>query len=352
MLVQRGVQEVNRGLNFAVASILGTGGFWASRVISKVGDKAAKDTAVALYNGVRRRVRARSPIRTVSGEVKKLEKKRRKKSSKSDSSSSDEEQKNPSKQKSMVFTSRNYARRRFSRSSGRSSYKRYPRRNFRSYGRKRNYAKVMNIMSQVERKTFDNYFIDYPVTQMTAGTSIWSLSDIPQGVTDIQRVGNKITCEKIYGYISLTLPINAITLLENGTPSGSSSLLPNHVCVRIMIFQWFELDSRNAPTDNQLFQVPANDLCSLHSPPDRERHNEFWTLYDKTVWLTSLNTSCWTDYISIKPKRKAIQFTTTNAGLNKIYMKIWYAGSTQSNILLPAALPVANINLRVNFYDV
>lgn len=198
----------------------------------------------------------------------------------------------------------------------------------------------------VEKKIFDNNFSSYAVTPMTTGTSIWSISEIPQGATDTSRVGNKITLKKIYGYLSVQLPTDLLSHVS-GTVA---SIVDSHTCVRILIFQWFENDASAPPTDVVLFQGAANTQLGLQSPPDRERYSQFWTLYDKTFWLHTYN-PVWSDYISLKPKKPRLQFLTAQSGINKIYIKIWRGPTTQSTTLSVAATPIADINLRVSFTD-
>lgn len=146
------------------------------------------------------------------------------------------------------------------------------------------------IVKHQELKYYDETlsdFIDY-------NGAVYCLTDMAQGLGDSQRVGDKISIK---------------SMLIRGTLAEAD--LRN--IIRIIIFQWYPVDSASAPVPAQILQ--AIGTWGIVSPYIHDTRNQFGILVDK---MYNLNTSS-TPYrpfeirVPLKYAKKSVNFNA--AGL-------------------------------------
>lgn len=129
---------------------------------------------------------------------------------------------------------------------------------------KKEVAKVLN--KKVEKKYFDTNNAGV----LTNVSALNKLTGVPQGTTDSQRVGDKLTLKNLQ-----------YTLQMVGSDSYNR--------FRITIIRWNRDDNADVPTSGRIYQ---NLGLTIHSPFnfDSLRKGDFTVLHDK-VYYTVLNQS-------------------------------------------------------------
>lgn len=173
------------------------------------------------------------------------------------------------------------------------------------------------IKSAFKQQLEGHYYPAQLNDQATSTTTfIHMLSSIPQGTTDVTRIGDEVVLDKISLDMVLRLPLAASTATLCQT--------------RIFIVQiHYQFDGGSPPAWNAFMSSSANpNFLTSYMLPDIE--NEFTIIYDKT-FLFDLATQGGKSSYHIKKKlkgfRKRIQYVAASAsnGIHNLYL---YALST------------------------
>lgn len=172
----------------------------------------------------------------------------------------------------------------------------------RSYVTKEQVARMMQMKTELKH-------LDTNVAATAISTSgiIYALSDIPQGITDVTRIGDSALPKQ------LQLRWN---IVGADTPSN---------ILRCVVFRWKMNTAADVPTINEIFDsaFSGNYVLAPLTFHDRARYE---LLMDK-VWVSNPNaastTNTKTGSKSMKMAKKAIEFQAGIVdGQNKIYLLI------------------------------
>lgn len=162
---------------------------------------------------------------------------------------------------------------------------------------------VRRVMSAEQEHKY--YLAFNTVTPSTVGTT-YSLSDIPQGTSDVQRVGDKVSLG---------------SLRLNYTLKRNTSSIQDTTSVRIFIFQWADSDSGGAPAAIELYQAPLYPMTTTlrHDPL---RAKTLQVLYDKVITIDADDPSS-VNGIVLKMRKRTLQYDTGGpTGTNKVFMNV------------------------------
>lgn len=181
------------------------------------------------------------------------------------------------------------------------------------------------IKATAEHKFFGLVVLYNPggANELTASGSITSLSDIPQGLLDSNRIGDKVTC------LSLELKIISVT--------SHAAVSRQDWGWRCLVFFWKE---DTAPSTTDLFALPTTALAATEPgvwPLDHDKKVKRKLLYDKTFTqycdnLSTTFTGCFNPYmvkqifipLSRKKGSKTIHYqNATTTGYNKLYIGLF-----------------------------
>lgn len=166
---------------------------------------------------------------------------------------------------------------------------------------------VKRFVNKKLKKEVETKYNDY----YNSGTFDWNgsvyynLTVIPQGTTDSNRIGDKISLRGIR--------------LRYHLLCGDTY----NIC-RIVVFQYYGNNTLHAPAVNELFQsIYMGTVYAPMSPFTFDYKNQFGILYDKThnLNLNDRQTVGVNKKIKIKYAKHGITFTAaTTAGSNQIYI--------------------------------
>lgn len=186
------------------------------------------------------------------------------------------------------------------------------------------------IHKETETKYRDLSLAAQPYLVALGATTIVDLCDIPQGNTDISRVGDKITIRGLEMRFELTVAdvTNAL---------------------RIIVFQWYPNTSLPAAPTNPVGSSILADVTTYPwlSNYVHDYQNQYGVLYDKLFNLNTVNKP--TIEFKIKPRmryvKKTINFTGgTNDGSNKLFMLLVSDSGAGPN-------PSVRVQSRIRFDD-
>lgn len=212
------------------------------------------------------------------------------------------------------------------------------------------------IIKMAEHKYFDRQIINTRDTSPVDFTGrIYSLTDIPQGYTQKERLGNKITMTSLQVTISIGLP----TLGANTIP------IPNHI-IRPIIFSWFDntppaiediLETTGATDSNVYVLLPLNHDKSVKR---KIIFDETFTmsyglvpagsLTSETisgVWRTS---ECIRIVEGIRKSDAIIDFTSGVSGIGKIYLLLVTNAVVDDDPLVNSCWDIFTYT-RINYFD-
>lgn len=164
------------------------------------------------------------------------------------------------------------------------------------------------VLKEIHKLSETKYYdkIDQATAVDFAGTNLTLLTDVTQGTSDLQRVGDKLTIRGMR--IRFTF-----------------SVADNYNIIRMILFQWI-------PSNNLLGPVPGYVLSATYlstsrateAPYTHDYKSQMIILWDKTINL-ALNQSNQAKYINKKVKlkfaKKRINFVAgTTAASNHIFL--------------------------------
>ena len=129
-------------------------------------------------------------------------------------------------------------------------------------------GKVKRIIS-AELKFLSKDLTDQPFNVAPTGAFILPLSDVPQGDSNQERDGNRITPVNVHGHITLF-----------GDPAGAGDAFTN---VKITILRWLEDASSTPPTAALLMQ----DVANLGGSYNIDNKGMFKVLYSRYFVLVN-----------------------------------------------------------------
>lgn len=168
------------------------------------------------------------------------------------------------------------------------------------------YVKKSELQRQLNAKT-ELKFLDTPINtaNVDQAGAIVSLSDVPQGVTDVTRVGNNILPKRLKLRYSIVF--------------GDTTQL-----VRVIVFRWKMNDASDVPAPNEILQnqfiSTAGVITSDYNEPTR---TQFEVLYDKTHRGSSTiapNSAFVTTTLKLARKKIEYKSDAVVTGLNKIFI--------------------------------
>ncbi len=190
-------------------------------------------------------------------------------------------------------------------------------------------ASVQRIVKRElnRRVEWKNFVITDNAHSITNTATIFSLTDVTQGSTDIQRIGDKL---------------NATTLdLRYSFQSAASGNTVQRA--RVLVFQW---NNDTAPTQADMILVTSG--LETKAPYNTDRAAMYKIMYDKTVTMGEpatgwqLSTGLFRRKLKIPNKNMSFQ-----AGSTTGQYKIWFLAITESS----SFSPVLDLVTRLNFSD-
>lgn len=185
-----------------------------------------------------------------------------------------------------------------------------------------------------EKKYFDSAFILTPQTAFNNGVplegSLCALTEVPQGVADTQRIGDKTT--------GTSIEINYITFpIIPGTPGVGAAYKPNLIWIlRCIIFIWKDDTTPTTDDITDISTIISAGISVPITPLDHDRKVKRKILYDKIhTMVLDMQTGLFAGMcaVPVTTKRFAIplhkirgNLGTINyqggsaTGVNKIYM--------------------------------
>lgn len=208
----------------------------------------------------------------------------------------------------MVFKSRKY---------NKPGFKRYRKTSFRKRRTASKATLVNTVRTVVERSAERKYrVISY---NWQAGTQLYfanvptihCLTEPPQGLTDSDRVGDRI---RLVG-----VSIRWRTVLDPFVVNPATAQFVNTVQHRVLLVQWFP--TSNTIASNDIFDASPYYLSHMRW----DNRQMFRVLYDKVYSQTQLNDSSgvsFKKYIDFtKNKRREIQYQSGSShGTNKVFL--------------------------------
>ena len=190
-------------------------------------------------------------------------------------------------------------------------------------------ASVQRIVKRElnRRVEWKHFVISDNARSITNTATIFSLTDVPQGSTDITRIGDKL---------------NATTLDFRWSIQSAASGNTVQRC-RLLVFQW---NNDTDPTQTDIILVVAG--LETKAPYNTDRSAMYKIMYDKTVTVGEpatgwqLSTGLFRRKIKIPNKNVTYQAGSTT-GQNKI----WFLAISESS----SNSPVLDLVSRLNFSD-
>jgi hypothetical protein len=132
------------------------------------------------------------------------------------------------------------------------------------------------IQAEIESKSF--YFTTTPVAVTTGGT-VYRCTTIPQGVTNVTRVGDKLHLKRLS--LRYNIQVGATGLIAAADEFNT---------VRVIIFKWREDDGIFAPAINNILQGSSSAVSTNQHYNYDDKHL-YKILYDKSHVV--FNTPIW-----------------------------------------------------------
>lgn len=169
------------------------------------------------------------------------------------------------------------------------------------------------IHKQIETKYFS---VPFATGQVTVTGTFGSLHNIPQGTTDVTRVGDKLNLRSIY------LSYDAIAGIQSCN-------------LRVLVVQWKPIDSFYPITGPSDFFYNTNASAVTISPYVHDYQTSYTVIYDRTHKLI-INTE--SDSVIVKNKRLKIKWakkqlnylSATTDGAYKFYI-MFVSNTTTDN---------------------
>lgn len=172
------------------------------------------------------------------------------------------------------------------------------------------------INRQIERNLELKYATFGAQPNATLATPVLtSLTDIAQGTTDLNRIGDSLKLKKLF-----------LNFILSADTTNAASFIP---MIRCIVFQWLPNDVALVPVIGQILLPEAFAGTVNHlSHYNVDYHDQYRILYDEAwplIGVTGIPTSasCITKYIEVNlgPALKRIQFSgATTGGTNKLYV--------------------------------
>lgn len=181
-----------------------------------------------------------------------------------------------------------------------------PRRKSRGSGKTGKIASVGQVRQMIKSTMHFEDELKYYVTSDTAtgvgfSGTVSSLCTIPQGITDITRVGDSLNLEEIEFHYAWSY----------GDPTNAC---------RLILFQWYPQST--PAVVNVLYQGPGTALAP-YSPYNVDVESQYKILYDETIYVNNLSLPQvgTTKVIKIKEgfKRRLDFVAGSTTGSNQIY---------------------------------
>lgn len=157
------------------------------------------------------------------------------------------------------------------------------------------------------------------------GGSVYSISDVPQGDTDITRDGDQ--------FVQRALRIR-----------GKVVVADSHNLLRMLVFRWKQDDT---PTVSDLLSSTyVGSVRAPYSPYHHDGRTNFTVLFDKTYLTDSYKTAVQIDtkWINLRNKKQYMTAGSSTAGKNKIYVMIISDSAAEPS-------PLCDIVSRLTFTD-
>lgn len=168
--------------------------------------------------------------------------------------------------------------------------------------------------------------------------NIYELTDIPQGVLDTNRIGDKVNLESIYIKLRLLYDITGNTVWN---------------MVRVVIAQCTQDTGAYTPVLSDILQTPSTAINTrdILCPKRVDLSGRWRVLYDQSFTLDQRNCLQHYEEIFINTRfKKQIEYTESGTtGLNKCYI---FLLSDSDGITYPGTgYPLFHLHSRVRFYD-
>lgn len=190
---------------------------------------------------------------------------------------------------------------------------------------------IKKIRQQIETKYLDiqlspGFTVDW------SGSVFSQLTNIQQGLTDSQRVGDSVKIRSVKIKINIT--------------KQDAANEDDHV--RICIFQWYPNTALLAPTAAMLFPAAFIGTGNAPTMPWRyDTRDQYGILYDKTFSISSSDakSKAWNFKPNLKFAKKTVQFdAATTSAANHLYLIMFNSSSAA------ASTTTVGYNSRL-FYD-
>jgi len=143
---------------------------------------------------------------------------------------------------------------------------------------KRKFAFANPINKKIQKAILSRFEGKYRAFRATVATDIrwdvpllFALSDVPQGNTDITRIGDKLT--------PTSLEVNYLLQVSQGATTNVGS-------IRVTVFRWHPYYDTETPALGNIFSA-TGDVAAYQSPINHDDRNQFNILYDKIINLNS-----------------------------------------------------------------
>lgn len=184
------------------------------------------------------------------------------------------------------------------------------------------------VRKEAETKYWDLSTASQPYSIALGATTILDLTEVPQGTTDVTRVGDKLT-------------IRGLDIRMDAIIADTTNV------IRCIIFQWYI--NTNITLSNPLGSQVLQDITTYPhlSNYHHDNNNQFHILYDTMIQLGAQGPQArvWHVKPNLKWAKKTVEFSGggTN-GANKLYMLLVSDSSAVSH-------PTVRIQSRLRFDD-
>lgn len=204
--------------------------------------------------------------------------------------------------------------------------RRFRKKSYKGYSKKSSLVTKNYLKNYLNKNVEFKYYDHDESTTVDSSGAVYSLTDIPQGDTDITRDGDKL-------------------ILKNVQLRGTISLADASNAVRIIVFQWHPLDSASIPAVSAIIQYIGT--YGIVSPYHHDGRTQFTVLSDKTYLVNNVSMPymVFRQRVPLKYAKKQVAYT---AGGSFGYNKIMYLAITDSGT---TAHPLVSTQSRVYFTD-
>jgi len=140
---------------------------------------------------------------------------------------------------------------------------------------------IQMIKSRIDHETEDKYldtFSGTPGAVNYNGTTPFSLSDVPQGVTDFNRTGDSILAKQL----------SFRALVSYNQTSTTTNLATSLNVLRLIVFNWKPFYTDVAPTVAKVMTYFGTAYAAL-GPLTHDGIDQIDVLFDKTIYLNGID---------------------------------------------------------------